>query len=154
VLDEVLVDLELKIKDRNATIIADDLPFAYINPKQFRQLFLNLINNSLKFSRPDVPPVITIRGKYLTPAEIDKLPLAKTIKYLRVTLEDNGIGFENVYAEKMFQMFQRLHGKVDYEGTGIGLAVCKKIVENHKGIIFASGVPGEGATFTIVIPNK
>lgn len=154
VLDEVLVDLELKIKDKNATIVADDLPFAYINPKQFRQLFLNLINNSLKFSRPDIPPVITIKGKYLTPSELEKLPLAKTIRYLRITLEDNGIGFENVYAEKMFQMFQRLHGKVDYEGTGIGLAVCKKIVENHKGIIFASGVPGEGATFTIIIPNK
>ncbi|WP_276133163.1 sensor histidine kinase [Polluticoccus soli] len=154
VLHEATQDLDLKIKDKNARIDAEDLPAAYINPKQFRQLFLNLINNSLKFSKPDVPPVITIRSKYLTATEAAKLPLPRTGRYLKITLEDNGIGFENVYAEKMFQLFQRLHGKVDYEGTGIGLAICKKIVENHKGIIWANGEPGVGATFNIVIPNK
>lgn len=154
IVDEVVLDLDLKIKEKNASIITENLPVAYINPKQFRQLFLNLINNSLKFSRPEVAPVISIKGKVLTTQEADQLSLPKTGKYLRITLEDNGIGFENVYAEKMFQMFQRLHGRVDYEGTGIGLAICKKIVENHNGTISASGVPGQGATFTIILPFK
>ncbi|MCD6062477.1 MAG: hypothetical protein K0R82_388 [Flavipsychrobacter sp.] len=154
VLNEAIQDLDLKIREKNALIEADNLPSAYINPKQFRQLFYNLINNSLKFSKPGVPPVINIKCKYLTAAEADQVPLPRGGKYLKLTIEDNGIGFESVYAEKMFQMFQRLHGKVDYEGTGIGLAICKKIVENHKGVIWATGVPGQGATFHIVIPNK
>jgi signal transduction histidine kinase len=154
IVDEVVLDLDLKIKEKNATIYADNLPVAYISPQQFRQLFLNLVNNSLKFSKPQVPLVITIKSHLLTLKEASLYPLPKNNRYLQITVEDNGIGFENVYAEKMFQMFQRLHGKIDYEGTGIGLAICRKIVENHKGIIVASGEPGKGAVFTIVIPHK
>jgi light-regulated signal transduction histidine kinase (bacteriophytochrome) len=97
--------------------------------------------------------VIKITSKVLKSREAESYSLLGESGYVKITLSDNGIGFENLYANKIFQMFQRLNGKVDYEGTGIGLAVCKKIVENHKGIITASGAPGEGATFNIVIPT-
>jgi signal transduction histidine kinase len=153
ILDTVLKDLELPIKEKNAVIDSENLPVAYINPKQFRQLFLNLINNSLKFSRKDTPPVIKIKCSLLKFNDIKHIQPGKNSNYLKITIEDNGIGFENIYSEKIFQMFQRLHGKVDYDGTGIGLAVCKKIVENHKGTISATAIPGRGATFTIVIPH-
>jgi signal transduction histidine kinase len=152
IVDEVAQDLDLKIKEKKATIETENLPSVYINPKQFRQLFLNLISNSLKFAKKDVPPVITIKSKVLNAKEIEQLSLIKGTSYMKITFEDNGIGFENAYADKIFQMFQRLHGKVDYDGTGIGLAVCKKVVENHKGIIRASGELNKGATFTIIIP--
>lgn len=149
---EVVQDLDLKIKEQNASVVCESLPSVNINPKQFRQLFLNLMANSLKFCRQDQPPVITIRSAPLSLAEIEQLSLVRDNSYLKIIFSDNGIGFENTYADKIFQMFQRLHGKVDYEGTGIGLALCKKVVENHRGKIIADGKPGEGATFTIVIP--
>ncbi len=152
VLQEALEDLSLKLKEMDAVLEVEELPSVNINPKQFRQLFLNLISNSLKFAKKDVRPVITITTCMLTSREAEEMSLFNSNNYLKIIFHDNGIGFENLYSDKIFQMFQRLHGKVDYEGTGIGLAVCKKIVENHKGIISAAGLPGEGATFTIVIP--
>jgi PAS domain S-box-containing protein len=151
-LEEVLQDLDLKIKEKHAVINCEKLPAILINPKQFRQLFLNLLNNSLKFAKADTQPVINIKSRMLTQKEVEQLSLIKGDNYLMLVFEDNGIGFDNAYADKIFQMFQRLHGKVDYEGTGIGLAVCKKVVENHKGIIYAHGDPGQGASFTIIIP--
>jgi PAS domain S-box-containing protein len=153
IVHEATSDLDLKIKEKNAIINARNLPEAYIIPVQFRQLFYNLISNSLKFSKKDIPIVINISACQLPHEEIEELSLPKNCRYLKIILEDNGIGFENEYAEKIFQMFQRLHGKVDYEGTGIGLAICKKIVENHKGIIYASGAPSRGAIFTVIIPK-
>ena len=152
VLDDALQVLDLKIKEKDAVINSDNLPTVFINPKQFRQLFLNLLSNSLKFVKADVRPVINISSRTATPKEIEQYSLIKGGNYLVLTFQDNGIGFEDAYAEKIFQMFQRLHGKVDYDGTGIGLAICKKIVENHKGVIHAHGEPGKGATFTIIIP--
>lgn len=153
ILEEATSDLDIKIREKNATIHAGELPEAYIIPVQFRQLFYNLISNSLKFAKNDTPAVINITARPLLKLEVDQLPLPANHKYLKITLQDNGIGFENEYAEKIFQMFQRLHGKVDYEGTGIGLAICRKIVENHRGIISATGEPGKGAIFTIIIPQ-
>jgi PAS domain S-box-containing protein len=152
IVDKVLTDLELKIRDKNATIEVGDLPDAKVVSAQFEQLFLNLISNSLKFSKEDVPPLITIHSSYPNKDEIKALGLLPRTKYLKITVTDNGIGFEPEYANKIFGMFQRLHGKVDYEGSGIGLSVCKKIVENHGGIIKAMGHLNVGATFEIIIP--
>jgi PAS domain S-box-containing protein len=152
--DKALLDLELKVKENRATITSDGLPEAVVVQSQFEQLFLNLIGNSLKFRRPDVAPVINITHKQLTTAEVTKNGLLPGVQYLRITLRDNGIGFEPEYADKIFGMFQRLHGKVDFEGSGIGLAIVKKIAEHHGGIIQAEGKLNEGAAFTVIIPIK
>jgi PAS domain S-box-containing protein len=152
VLDEVLQTLEFKIEEGKAVINADVLPVANIIPSQFRQLFQNLISNSLKFARADVVAVITIKCRNLTPEENEQQQLNKGTRFLHITFADNGIGFEEKYSEKIFSIFHRLHGRSEYEGTGIGLAICKKIVENHNGKIFATGKENEGATFNIIIP--
>lgn len=151
VLDEVLHTLEYKIEEKRASVYAQALPEAYIIPSQFRQLFQNLLTNSLKFVREGVKPEIHIKTRMLTPPDVAAYKLARSKRYLEIAFSDNGIGFDNMFAAKIFAIFQRLHHK-EYEGTGIGLAICKKIVENHEGVIFASGVPGKGATFTVIIP--
>ncbi|MGZ3844818.1 MAG: PAS domain-containing protein [Flavisolibacter sp.] len=152
ILDEVLQTLEFKIEQQNAVIKASDLPEAKMIPSQFRQLFQNLLSNSLKFVRPDVQPVITINHSLLKKADVAHYQLADAPAYHRLEFRDNGIGFENEFAGKIFAIFQRLHGRSEYEGSGIGLAICKKIVEHHGGIIYASGDPGKGASFTIILP--
>ncbi|MBA3829204.1 MAG: PAS domain-containing protein [Taibaiella sp.] len=152
VLSEALQSIEHTIEEKNATIKVDKLPRATIVPSQFRQLFQNLISNSLKFTREGVALRITITHEYLLPKDVAEFHLIKARKYLRLQFADNGIGFNNEHAQKIFTIFQRLHDRNAYEGTGIGLAICRKITENHKGTIFASGHQGEGATFTIIIP--
>lgn len=119
---------------------------------QFNQLFQNLIANSLKFKKPETPPYISITHSFHRPDEIRHYNLSKAERYFKLTFKDNGIGFSNEYAEKIFFMFQRLHGKSEFDGAGIGLSICKKIAETHKGIILASGEENEGATFEIIIP--
>jgi len=152
ILDEVKQTLEYKIEKNEAIIEAHQLPEANIIPSQFRQLFQNLLSNSLKFTRNDVQPRIRIEWSYVTADEINDIQVNKAPRYLKLDLIDNGIGFEEEYAGKIFQIFQRLHGRSEYEGTGIGLAICKKIVEHHGGTIYAHGRTGEGATFTIILP--
>lgn len=152
ILEETLQTLEFKIEQQNAIIKSDPLPEANIIPSQFRQLFQNLLSNSLKFIRPDVQPVINIRHRFLSSLDVVHYQLAPATNYHKLELEDNGIGFEKEYAGKIFAIFQRLHGRSEYEGSGIGLAICKKIVEHHGGIIYADGVPEKGATFTIILP--
>jgi len=152
ILDEVLQTLEFKIEQQNAVVKANSLPGAKIIPSQFRQLFQNLLSNSLKFVRPGVQPVITITHSLVKRTELVHYQLADSAAYHKLEFKDNGIGFENEFAGKIFAIFQRLHGRSEYEGSGIGLAICKKIVEHHGGIIYATGVPGEGATFTIILP--
>jgi PAS domain S-box-containing protein len=152
ILEEVLQTLEHKIEQKNARIEADTLPEARIVPSQFRQLFQNLISNSLKFVREEAQPHIAIRCNYVSGEEVEHLDNAA--QYLKLEFKDNGIGFEEEYAGKIFAIFQRLHGRSEYEGTGIGLAICKKIVEHHGGIIYANAIPGHGATFTILLPAK
>ncbi len=149
---EAIQRLEHKIEDSKAKITVDDLPEAEIVPAQFRQLFQNLINNSLKFTRKGVAPEIKISSCHVSPEEVEEHKLVKGKKYICISFSDNGIGFDNEYAEKIFSIFQRLHGQNEYEGTGIGLSICKKVAENHGGIIYAKGEPGVGATFTIIIP--
>jgi PAS domain S-box-containing protein len=152
ILGEALIPLEHKIEESRAIIEVDDLPAISVVPSQFRQLFQNLVSNSLKFARSGVIPHIKISHKFLDDKSVARYQLIKANKYLQLRLEDNGIGFGNEYAIKIFAIFQRLHGKAEYDGTGIGLSICKKIVENHGGVIFAEGVINEGAVFTIILP--
>lgn len=152
ILNDVLQTLEFKIDAGNAKITVDDLPEANVIPSQMRQLFQNLISNSLKFVAAERTPEISVTHLLVASSEAQRLHLPVGKQYLKISIADNGIGFNNEYASKIFIIFQRLHGRFEYEGTGIGLAICKKIVENHEGIIFAEGVPGVGATFNIVLP--
>jgi PAS domain S-box-containing protein len=154
ILEETLQTLEFKIEQQNAIIKSDPLPEAKIIPSQFRQLFQNLVSNSLKFVRPGVQPQITIRHSYVSAQDMVHYQLAAADNYQKLEFSDNGIGFENEYAGKIFAIFQRLHGRSEYEGSGIGLAICKKIVEHHGGIIYANGVPDVGAHFTIILPHR
>jgi PAS domain S-box-containing protein len=151
---EVVADLELKVEETGAKIDIGTLPELEVIPIQIRQLLSNIILNAIKFRRPDVAPEIDIRSKKLTKQETLRQGLDGRQEYYSVTVKDNGIGFENQYAETIFQMFQRLNSKSDYPGSGIGLALCKKIIENHHGSISAYGVPGKGATFTFTLPTK
>ncbi len=137
----VLGDLEIRINETKARINTGNLPIIDAEALQMRQLFQNIIGNSLKYQRENVPPDIIINSKIITDEN-----------YCEITVIDNGIGFDNKYAEQIFGLFQRLHGKSEYEGTGIGLAVCKKIVEKHGGIISADGKEGEGSAFYIKLP--
>ncbi len=117
---------------------------------QLRQLLQNLISNGLKFRKPDVDPVITVTAE----KETRKKPDGGTEEFCVLKIADNGIGFENEYKDQIFTIFKRLHGRFEYEGTGIGLATCRKIVERHNGTIDADGVPDVGATFTVKLPMQ
>jgi PAS domain S-box-containing protein len=151
--DEVLMAFEYKVEETKAKFEIADLPEAEVVPAQFRQLFQNLVSNSLKFAKKDVAPLISIGFTFLLPSEVPTQQIQKADRYLKLEVSDNGIGFDNTYGEKIFAVFQRLHAREHYEGTGIGLAICKKIVENHGGVVFASGQLQQGATFTIIIPQ-
>ena len=145
-------DLAQVIETKKATITNEELPVTLAIPFQIQQLFTNLINNSLKYSKTETNPEIKITSSIINAIDENLLPKKDTTKYYKITFKDNGIGFDNEYAEKIFVLFNRLHNKDEYTGTGIGLSICKKIVENHKGYIFADGKLNEGATFTIFIP--
>lgn len=151
-LDEALVDLESMIREKDARIdIVSPLPALEVKPGLIRPLFYNLISNALKYSKDHEAPRITIRYE-LTGAENGKPDPKDNGKYCRIFVEDNGIGFDQIYAEQVFEMFRRLHGNTAFEGTGIGLALCKKIVEKHHGFITATSKANEGTTFTITLP--
>jgi PAS domain S-box-containing protein len=150
-LQTIISDLEVPVSETRAKILFNDLPALEGSPILFYQLFYNLLRNSLKFSRDDVPPEIVIWAKPADPVEVDARQL-KQATYVKLVVEDNGIGFDNQHNEKIFASFTRLHSKDKYEGTGLGLALCRKIVERHRGAIYAEGKEGEGATFTILLP--
>jgi len=151
-IEEVKHDLEQVIKEKQATIEYQDLPVMHIIPFQFRQLFTNILSNALKFSKQDVPSHIVIRAEEVRGDNSGHPDLEKDKVYHHLTVQDNGIGFSPEYNTRIFEVFQRLHGKHEYKGTGIGLAICKKIIENHQGSISAVGVPDVGATFHIYVP--
>lgn len=151
ILTSIRTDLELLIAEKAAVINSDLLPVVDGIPLQLTQLFFNLIGNSLKFS--DKPPLINLRSRYLKGAEIHEHQVQDQERdYAEIVITDNGVGFEQEYAERIFTIFQRLHDKQSYAGTGIGLALCKKIVENHNGFIHARSNLGDGAAFYIYIP--
>ena len=153
ILDDVIQTLDYKIEEIEAVIQTDHLPEAYIVPSQFRQLFQNLLSNSLKFIQPGTIPRISVTHQYISPSDVRSLNLSKAGKYLQIHFRDNGIGFEKQFSEKIFTIFQRLHSRSDYEGTGIGLAICRRITENHGGTIIARSEPNNGSIFTIIIPH-
>jgi len=153
-LKEVKADLELKIEETHTTIHFGKLPTVEASPLLIKQLFSNILLNSIKFRKADTLPIIAIRCRILEKPEIQNLHLDSGVPYFLITIQDNGIGFEEVYATKIFQMFSRLHGKSEYPGAGIGLALCKKIVANHQGHIFATSIPEQGATFSVILPGK
>jgi light-regulated signal transduction histidine kinase (bacteriophytochrome) len=152
IMEEVLISLDSLILEKRGTVTCDTLPMATVNPLQMHQLFLNLIGNSLKFSRPGVPPRITISVDTPSVKEISDAGLQNSGMYTRLRFKDNGIGFQNDYADKIFTIFQRLHDKATYKGTGIGLAICREIMNHHHGVIKAEGFPQEGAKFEIILP--
>ena len=150
-LENAKQELAQIMEAKKAVIESNELPTLNVIPFQIQQLFINLIGNSLKYSKAETAPIIKINVSIITHNEEDLLPNTNS-KYYKITIEDNGIGFEQEYAKKIFILFNRLHNKNEYEGTGIGLAICKKIVENHKGFIVAKGIPDQGATFIIYLP--
>jgi signal transduction histidine kinase len=161
VLNEVLSEMEGIIREKNAELIIDKLPVLSVNALLMGPLFSNLISNALKYSRKQVSPIIRIRSETSPDAVSHGLNGNNGVngkemetRYCRIHVEDNGIGFDQKYAEQIFDMFRRLHPSPDYEGTGIGLAICKKIVEKHQGFISALGRPDEGASFIVSLPFK
>lgn len=140
-------DLESRIEQTSGTVEAGPLPTIEADPTQMRQLFQNLVSNGLKFHRDDVPPRVQITASSPEPA-------ADGTELCEIRVRDNGIGFDEKYLDRIFEIFQRLHGRNAYEGTGIGLAVCRKIVERHGGRITAESQPGQGATFIVHLPCR
>ncbi len=153
-MNSVLNDLEIKIEESGAKVTVDPLPEIQGYSTQIRQLFTNLLNNAIKFRKPDHQPVITVSCAPVNPADFPKYSFTSGMKYISMTFKDDGIGFEPEFSERIFMIFQRLNGKSEFAGSGIGLSICKKIVENHHGFIFATGVPDQGATFTVLLPEK
>lgn len=145
-------ELHQMIEEKQAELKIDKLPVMMVIPFQIQQLFTNLINNSLKYSKPDVEPKISITFEKVNAADDERLN-KESGNYYKIRFTDNGIGFEQEFSDKIFTLFTRLHNRSEYSGTGIGLAVCKKIVENHHGFIFADSEPNVGTTFTVYLPE-
>jgi light-regulated signal transduction histidine kinase (bacteriophytochrome) len=138
---EVISDLEVRISQVGGRVDVGPLPAVTADPLQMRQLLQNLIGNALKFRKPGVPPVVTLAGR-------------RSEGFFELIVRDNGIGFEEIYLDRIFEIFQRLHGRQEYEGTGMGLAICRKIVERHGGSITGRSAPGDGATFIVKLPIR
>ncbi len=151
---DVLNDLEVSVEEKGARVEVGELPLIDADPLQMRQLFQNLLVNALKFQKPGVSPVVTISCEIekATGSEISGAPRGSEL--CRIAVSDNGIGFEQKFADQIFVVFQRLHTRQEYEGTGIGLAVCRKITDRHGGAIVAKSAVGEGATFIVTLPTK
>jgi len=143
---EVLGDLEVRIEKSGAKVEFENLPTLDADPMQMRQLMLNLLSNALKFQPAGATPHIKITSSTFTPLSQET--------QCEIRVQDNGIGFDEKYMDKVFAVFQRLHGRTEYEGTGVGLAVCRRIVDRHHGNITAKSQPGKGATFIITLPLK
>ena len=159
--EDVVSDLEVRIEETNGTVEIEELPVIDADPMQMRQLFQNLIGNALKFHRAGEPPQISISSDFTSSAsagfQINGINYATHDagkKVCRITVRDNGIGFEEKYLDRIFTVFQRLHGRGTYDGSGIGLSVCRKIVERHGGEITARSAPEKGSTFLVTLPIK
>jgi signal transduction histidine kinase len=155
ILNDVIADVELDIQKTGARVDWKELPVIWGIPSQVRQLFQNLISNSLKFCHQDASPIIQIYSETVYGAQLPEVgeKFNKNI-FHRIHVKDNGIGFDAKYSEDIFVVFKRLHSYHEFEGTGIGLSICKKIVDRHNGYITAASKPNEGATFTITLPGR
>ena len=149
-------DLELRIIETKATIhYHESLPVIDALLLQINQLFYNLLTNALKFYKEPSSPVVTITCRSLRPEEMEKFPnLDKDIPHIEIKFTDNGIGFEQQFADQIFQIFERLHSSDEFDASGIGLALCKKIVENHNAHIYPLSNENEGASFLIILPTR
>lgn len=152
IVDEVKDNLHELIEEKGAIVESTKLPTLKIIPLQFHQLILNIITNGIKYRKPNLNPSIKITAYIVAAEEIHSNIETSHNRYWKISIADNGIGFEQQFEAKIFELFQRLHNNKEYEGTGIGLAICKKIVLNHKGFITANGQPGIGSTFNIYLP--
>lgn len=154
VIQQVVNDLELTIQEKKAQIVVTELPIVHGDESQLGQLFHNLLSNALKFGRANTQPQIRVSAHIATAATLPALmkPTRRTATYHRIDVADNGIGFDQKYLGRIFQVFQRLHSKSEYAGTGVGLAICEKVAANHGGTITASSEPGQGATFSVYFP--
>ena len=148
----VLNDLDVQIEQVGAYIQVEDLPLVKADPIQMHQLFLNLIGNSLKFRKQESPVKIELKGKTVIGASLAESGNKYESGYFEISIKDNGIGFDEKYLDRIYQPFQRLHRFDRYGGTGMGLAICRKIVERHAGEIEAHSSPGQGATFIVRLP--
>jgi PAS domain S-box-containing protein len=153
ILNDILEDFEISINEVNADITIGPLPVVEVNRGQMRQVFQNLLSNALKFTRPGIRPVIVVKTKELHAKELG-VSLPNEGDYCRISIRDNGIGFDEKYASSIFSLFEKLNSKAMYEGSGIGLAIAKKIIDKHHGVIFAKSKEGEGAEFNIILPLK
>lgn len=153
IIRNILNDMESAIQDTQAVINVSSLPVIQGEPSQFRQLFQNLISNAIKFRVAGKRPEVNITAEEVDASSLEEIEgLAQSPVYYKLKVQDNGIGFDEKYLDRIFNIFQRLHGRSEYKGTGIGLAICRKIIENHGGYISAESIPGEGATFIIILP--
>ena len=155
VLESVISELELKIEETKARInLSGTFPILEAVTSEMTQLFSNILSNAIKFRKNDVVAEISVNASKINRVEKNVLGLPLNNHFYKIEVQDNGIGFEPEYSEKIFQIFQRLNGKSEYPGSGIGLAICKKIVEKHNGLILATSQPDQGAKFTIILPEK
>jgi signal transduction histidine kinase len=154
VVREVLSDLELRIEKTGARIELGELPAIEADPLQMRQMFQNLLSNALKFQRPEAPPAIKVTSWVVDGDATLSRRHAAAFGLCQITVEDNGIGFDEKYADRLFEPFQRLNPQSVYEGTGIGLAICSKIAERHGGCITAASTPGQGSRFLVTLPRR
>ncbi|WP_234733924.1 PAS domain S-box protein [Tellurirhabdus bombi] len=151
---DVLSDLELAIQEKEARITIDPLPRVLGNARQLTQLLHNLLSNGIKFHQPGDAPIIHVSSHVASVDEIYAIAELSTLRtYICLEVQDSGIGFDEKYLDRIFNMFQRLHGRERYPGTGVGLALCRKVVENHQGYITAKSQPGHGATFQVYLPG-
>lgn len=156
IVSAVIDDFELLIEEKHATVTVTGLPVIDAVPLQMNQLFYNLLNNALKFTVPGRNPVINLDYKLLEKVEAEKyLPHTDSdSRYCKISVRDNGIGIEEQYTKQIFEVFKRLHGRDEYSGSGIGLAICRRIVANHNGAIYINSEVGKGTTFNIILPEK
>jgi signal transduction histidine kinase len=148
---ELIEDFELVINEKKAKITVGPMPYILVNKGQIRQVFQNILSNALKFSRVDIPPRINIYSKRLA-VRSSSAPEVENGPFCLIGIGDNGIGFDKKYLTSIFSLFERLHSKDRFEGTGIGLAIAKKIVEKHNGLISAMSTEGSGSEFRIILP--
>ena len=153
IIAETLLDLSINVEEKNAVIQIGNLPTIKAIPFQIKQLFINLVSNSLNYSQETQIPKISITSEIITEEEASENKIINKEDYYKIVVADNGIGFKQEYAEKIFLLFKRLETDPKYSGTGLGLAICSRIVDNHNGFIWAKSQPNKGAKFSIFLPK-
>jgi len=151
---EAITELEIEIEKNNALVQVKELPVVWAVPSLMRQLFHNLLSNAIKFRKKNVEPVVQIESEKVNSLNSIHIPKAMNgNNYYKISVSDNGIGFDPKYREEIFMVFKRLHSYHEFEGSGVGLSICKKIVEKHNGFITVESKPGEGSTFMFGLPE-